>query len=156
MGLDIRAYKELREVENPQFDEDGWLINEDTEWKPGASMAWSETHFPGRGKGIDANKVYAYKETYYFRAGSYIGYNVWREKLHKFKGDVAFQELINFADNEGVIGPVVSRKLYDDFKKYEEDAKEYSREVGSHWLTKYYEWTKAFEFASNNGAVEFC
>lgn len=62
MGLDITAYKNLKVVEEPQIDEDGELVNWDTEWRPGASMEWSEKHFPGRGEGIDPQKVYSWKE----------------------------------------------------------------------------------------------
>ena len=42
----------------------------------------------------------------------------WRDKLNEFAGNVAFQELIDFADNEGVIGSELSKKLYDDFQKF--------------------------------------
>lgn len=158
MGLDITAYKGLKEVKNPQLDEDGDLVNYDTEWKPGASMEWSEKHFTGRGEGVEADKVYTFEDEFGFRAGSYSGYNWWRNELEQFKGDVAFQELINFADNEGVIGPVVSKKLLNDFKQYEQEAVEYANtlgENGSWWLDKYRDWMKAFEYASQNGAVDF-
>lgn len=124
----------------------------------GGGMEWSEKHFPGRGKGIDPQKVYSWEEEFSFHAGSYRGYNWWRSKLEKFKGDEAFQELINFADNEGVIGFVVSKKLAVDFAKYEEEAKEFSKtlgENGEYWLNSYHDWKKAFEIATDNGAVDF-
>ncbi|MGE8207735.1 hypothetical protein ACQKP0_25015 [Heyndrickxia sp. NPDC080065] len=159
MGLDITAYRKLKVVENPQFDEYGELENWDTEWKPGVSMEWSEKHFPGRGEGIEPQKVYTWEESFGFRAGSYGGYNWWRSKLEEFKGDVAFQELINFADNEGVIGFVVSKKLATDFAKYEEEAKDFSKTLGEnnreYWMESYYNWKKAFEMAADNGAVDF-
>jgi hypothetical protein len=158
MGLDVTAYKNLKKVDNPQIDKDGDLVNWDTEWRPGASMEWSESVWPGRGKGVEAKTVYSYEEDYDFRAGSYSGYNYWREQLACFKGEVAFQELVDFADNEGVIGPVVSKKLAKEFSDYEEEAKEFSKTLGENgdwWFEKYLDWKKAFEMAIENGAVDF-
>ena len=157
MGLDIRAYKKLKVVENPQKDEDGDLINWKAEWTPGEGMKWSEEHFPGRGEGINADSVYTYEDSFKFRAGSYSSYGYWRDKLEEFKGDVAFQELIDFADNEGVLGPVVSKKLFEDFKKYEEEAEEFAKTLndGEFFIERYICWMKAFEYASDDGAVDF-
>lgn len=159
MGLDITARKNLKEIENPIVDEDGYPEDWDNQWKPGASMEWSEENFPGRGEGVDANAVYEWEDSFEFRAGSYIGYGMWRRELDRFKGDVAFQELINFADNEGVIGSVVSKKLYNDFCAYEKEAEEYSKSVensdGEWFIYSYRNWKKAFEYASQNGAVDF-
>ncbi|WP_195536871.1 hypothetical protein [Bacillus paralicheniformis] len=162
MGLDITVYKNLKVVENPQFDGNGELENWNTEWTPGDSMRWSEEHFPGRGQGIDPDKVYTWEDTFQFRAGSYSGYNRWRAQLEKFKGNEAFQELINFADNEGVIGPIVSKKLAEDFQKHEDEAKAFAIRLGdvfddtsSYWFELYKTWKEAFEMASENGAVEF-
>ena len=158
MGLDITAYRKLKVVTNPQIDEDGELINWDTEWKPGASMDWSEENFPGRGEGIDSEKVYTWEEEYGFRAGSYSGYNRWRSELEEFAIDNSFQELINFADNEGVIGTVVSKKLVKDFIENEERAIEYDLALGENnwWINQYRKWKKAFEMAADDGAINFC
>lgn len=158
MGLDINAYKGLRKVENPKFDSDGELENWEIQWLPGASMKWSESVWPGKGKPIDADTVYEYEDCFEFRAGSYSGYNRWRDDLEKFKGDVAFQELIDFADNEGVIGSELSAKLRDDFKKYHDEAMEFAKreDVCMHFFESYCNWEKAFAMAAENGAVEFC
>lgn len=156
MGLDITAYKKLHKVENPILDEDGYPEDYDNEWMAGASMDWSEGIWKGRGEGVDSKTVYTYEDSYRFRAGSYFGYGWWRRELNNFKGDVAFQELINFADNEGVIGSIVAKKLLDDFKLYKEEAKEYAKTLGdTWWLEGYYSWMKAFEYASEDGAVDF-
>ncbi|MBU8594050.1 hypothetical protein [Bacillus subtilis] len=158
MGLDIRVFKNLTVVENPQLDEDGAVENWETEWTPGESMKWSEEHFPGCGEGVDPDKVYTWEESFSFRAGSYSGYGWWRRKLEEFKGDTAFQELINFADNEGTIGPVVSKKLAKDFNEHADAAREYARtlgDTGEVWLYLYDDWKKAFEMAAENGAVDF-
>lgn len=160
MGLDIVAFKKLSVVEEPERDEYGDLINYNTEWTPGSSMKWSEEHFPGRAEGLNADSVYTYEKIYMFKAGSYSGYNEWRDQLNTFKGKEAFQELINFADNEGVIGPVVAKKLYEDFKKNRHEALDYSmkrmkEDESLLFMELYEEWTKAFKVASDNGAVNF-
>lgn len=156
MGLDITAYKNLRKVENPKLDEYG-EIDWDSQFCAGSSMEWSEKHFPGRGEGVEVNTVYEYEEKFGFPAGSYSGYNRWRSMLEAFSNGVYFQELINFADNEGVIGSVVATKLHNDFVQNENSAKEYSQTIenGDWWFEKYLDWQKAFFFASENGAVDF-
>ena len=163
MGLDITAYKGLRVVQtNVKLDEDGEPLNLDwdTMWYPGGGMKWSESIWPGRGKPINPDVIYKYDDTFEFRAGSYSSYNTWRDALEKFKGDVAFQELIDFADNEGVIGTIVSKKLFDDFVKYHDEAKEYANkqcsETCNWFFDSYCDWEQAFKFASENGAVCFC
>jgi hypothetical protein len=157
MGLDITAYKKLKIVENSILDEDGNPVNWETEWKPGVSMEWSEQHFPGRGEGIDPNTVYTWEDEFGFRAGSYTGYNWWRNKLEEISDGESFQELINFADNEGVIGYVVSKKLAKDFTENEERAVEFAKKLDESewWLNQYRNWKRAFEIASENGAVDF-
>ena len=75
MGLDITAYRKLRKVENPELDEYGYPVDEENQWKPGASMEWSESVWPGKGKPINFESVYEWAECYCFRAGSYYGYN---------------------------------------------------------------------------------
>lgn len=157
MGLDITAYKNLIKIENPQRDGDGELIDYDEAFEPGASAKWSESAFPGRAEGLDISCVYQYQDAFDFRAGSYSGYNRWRDQLEEFGQGRAFQELINFADNEGVIGPVVSKKLACDFQALEPAARFYAENINSEWfIEQYLNWKKAFEMASENGAVEFC
>lgn len=172
MGLDIIAYKELTVIEPKRY-------NPDTMWRPGESMIWSETHFKGRGEGIEPLAYYKWNDLFHFRAGTYSGYNEWREKLDKFRQYLMqqaseqsnetftdqvkdadghmFMELIDFADNEGVIGPVVSKKLHHDFKVNEKQAQTYAKTIenGDYWLEKYALWQKAFDYAKDDGAVEF-
>lgn len=178
MGLDIIIYKNLKKVDNVDRNVDRDV---DRYWTPGPAMDWSEKHFPGRGEGVDSNSYYNYDDYDSFRAGSYSGYGWWRAKLellskiiksaqivkskdvkestkHIMGKDDPFIELTNFADNQGVIGPVISKKLYNDFCIYEKEAIEFSKtfEDGDYWLEKYTEWKNAFRMASENGAVEFC
>ena len=155
MGLDITAYKKLHIVKEPKYDK--WGDLDDAQWIAGTSMDWSESIWEGRGEGVDSKTIYEFADSFDFRAGSYSGYNWWRSMLEEFKGSVAFQELINFADNEGVIGSIVSAKLLKDFEDNMQDAVKFSKTIGDgdYWLEQYNNWAKAFMYASNNGAVDF-
>lgn len=157
MGLDICVYKGLKEVENPVLDENGRPEYKENQWCPGGGMEWSESVWPGKGDPLKCDSVYEYDDYWGFRAGSYSGYNRWRDDLEKFKGDAAFQELIDFADNEGVIGSLLSAKLRDDFKKYHDEAMEFAKreDVCMYFFESYCDWEKAFTMAAENGAVEF-
>ena len=117
---------------------------------------------PGRYKGRDI---------FEFRAGSYSGYNAWREWLCKTFLDVApevvwkrpkkfagkpFVELINFSDCEGAMGPITCSKLYLDFSnKTFEEAAELACPNGYDYDDRYKNWMKAFEIGSKDGFVTF-
>jgi hypothetical protein len=88
-------------------------------------------------------------------------------------------EMINFSDAEGAIGPVASKKLYNDFRRYEidvmnwmddmyltqtpitspdwrdEEAKPLDKGDFEWFQSRYKDWEKAFRIASNNGAVMY-
>jgi hypothetical protein len=164
MGLDITAYKKLTPVVGElKRDEYGCLP--DQYWEPHA-LDWSNRTFPGSGNGLSENAVYKYDDCFGFRAGSYSGYGQWRDDLARFAGygsakecwDKAangpFYELINFADNEGVIGPIVAKKLAKDFADNAERAKSFAND-DTWWLEQYTKWQKAFEMAADDGAVDF-
>lgn len=182
MGLDITAYGGLTKVD-AVFDADGEPINpatrEPLDW--GTEYHFqprANSYFPGREAGIEMDAVYRAARQMGFRAGSYGGYNTWRDELAKLAGYPAvsvdrygtgnaqlrydrsawdasggpFWELICFSDCEGVIGPVVSAKLAADFASHQGDADAHQDE----WFrTLYATWRKAFEMAADNGAVYF-
>lgn len=158
MGLDITAYRNLTKIATPILDGDGNPVNQE-EWRAHPeSIAWAEEHFPGRSEGIEPGAVYRFAKRLGFRAGSYTGYNKWRSWLaaavDHAKGDAAgpFAELIEFADNEGVIGPVVAAKLARDFAEHQAAV----AEVADDWQMDLYRlWRQAFEMAAENGAVDF-
>ncbi len=155
MGLDIRAFKNLKKVESPVLNDEGYPKIYDNQWIPGASMDWSESIWKGKGFPVESNCVYEFEDVYSFSVGSYHGYNLWRDELENFKGDVAFQELIDFADNEGVIGSVLSQKLYDDFKNNYKEAIKYSETInnGKWFIEKYEDWMNAFDYARQSGLL---
>ncbi len=169
MGLDITAYKKLSKVESPVFDGDG---------QPEEGVRfYAEANFLAQAEGIEDRTVYLYGAAHRFRAGSYGGYNAWREELAKLAGypqtphrsrwsketemlcaaavwngaKGPFAELIDFSDCEGVIGPVVAKKLAADFAEFQPKADA----IGDYFLERYNHWRKAFEMAADNGAVDF-
>lgn len=152
MGLDIKAYKNLKRVNNPERDEDGDLVN----WESlvdidQESLDYTEQHFKGRTQGLKAG-VYSYESEYGFRAGSYLYYNRFRDRLEQIASNSQLFELIMFSDCDGFIGSVVSKKLAKDFQDLEQDAKE---KLGQSDFELYLDFKKAFELASDNGCISF-
>lgn len=170
MGLDISAYRKLTPSPDVAKDEEGNPV----EWDAvlhvhPESLKWADEHFPGRSEGVRAG-YFTYEDSDGFRAGSYSGYNVWRDMLARYAGypsashvheqsdpgDGPFIELINFADNEGYIGPVVSAKLAKDFADHESAIIAKAEADGETWFIELYrKWRAAFAMAADGGCVEF-
>lgn len=169
MGLDITAFSKLKKaVGNEAFDDSGEL-----KYKDGWVRLNKNYDFPGRADDIDDRHAYKYGSFRHFPAGSYSGYNRWRDQLAQlagypltkwrgeqshaeacFQGAIGpFSELINFSDCEGVIGASVSAKLAKDFADFQEDADAHEDQ---RFRLLYAEWRKAFEMAADDGAVAFC
>lgn len=166
MGLDVIVFKGLKKIGtiNPSDYESYYENHEnDEKWIPGPEMEWSESIWTGRGEPYESYGIYDIDKLYHYHIGSYSTYNWWRNYLEQFvdnnfTNNTVFQELIDFADNEGVIGSVVSEKLYNDFSSNNEKAKNFSNNIdlGEKWLEIYYIWEEIFYIAKDNGAVEFC
>jgi len=140
MGLDISygkivKEKELNEDLEIHYDNEELIINQPFKFQLGS---------------LKEDKAYETEMIGSFCAGSYGGYNGWRERLFSLVNDGNIQEywdksndliekyleinllnesepffeLINFSDCEGVIGPEVSNKLHIDFETYNNLAKE--------------------------------
>lgn len=163
MGLDITAYQRL------------------TPDKDGKIQLWINGDFPGRAAPFDdADLRFTAKQAFSFRAGSYSGYNLWRDQLAKLAGypetdhpaphrkgershaafvwgqeprGLPFEELVNFADNEGTLGTTICQKLLKDFKEFDQRAKEFSED--SWFYLKYQDWAYAIALAADGGAVQF-
>lgn len=168
MGLDITAFRGLRVVrERPKDDETGY--------EEGLVTFYPNPDFMGREGEIQKNSWYSSEDSFHFRAGSYGGYNQWREQLAKMAGypptehegysgketlcsaacwngaTGPFSELINFSDCEGVIGADVSKKLAKDFAQFQTRA----AALDPYFMEMYAMWKKAFEMAADGGAVNF-
>ena len=161
MGLDITAYRQLTPAPDGVIvDESGYPEDYKTyELIRASTLEYGEEHFPGRAEGVAAG-LYAFTDSFRFRAGSYGGYNAWRSQLAELGGVTEkngldkgkpFAELVWFSDCGGIIGPVVAAKLLKDFQEHLPQAEK----IGSYFLENYKNWLKAFEFAADGGAVDF-
>ena len=157
MGLNVTVYTRLEFV---------CLPGPDYELQDDHIQIRENPDFPGRAAGLYLNGIYdtGGGAAHGFHAGSYGGYNRWRDVLDQAREDLpsyAFEELIEFADNEGTIGPSISLKLRDDFVRYAEQVKAKVTEIvkyeddRAYWLKLYEHWTKAFTLAADGGCVIF-
>jgi len=176
MGLDITAHRKLTKLDTV-FGSDGEPIDPVTrEPLEYAFKAYLNPDFPGRADEIIDRAIYTSEDSMGLHAGSYSGYNHWREQLAELAGYIPedyeqfgrarksycmpcwngaegpFAELINFSDCEGVIGCSVSAKLAKDFADFQHKADAHEDE---RFRMKYAEWRCAFEMAADQGAVEF-
>ena len=182
MGLDITAYRRVTKLD-VVFDEDGEPIDKDTlEYADYDVRVYANPDFHGREEGVEDRAAYSAEDSMGFRAGSYSGYNGWREELAKMAGypkspvdrgfgdSVAmhsggawaadsgpFWELINFSDCEGVIGPAVSAKLAKDFAEWDESAKRHdeANSLNGVLYGRFQCFRQAFEMAADGGLVNF-
>ena len=164
MGLDISYYQNLQ-FDSPDSDDD------DDKYETGLIHLYMVQGGVDRSDGLQTG-WYKGERGGNFRAGSYSGYNEWRnqlslcmlnlsaEKIWESEPDDGgssgrpFVELIHFSDCEGFIGPKTSAKLAADFAANEVKAQRYSEAQGEDWFyTKYKDWMAAFQCASSNGIV---
>lgn len=164
MGLDIIAYSELKKDEYSSA-----MSEEEKEELDGDCLIMStllteiDEVFPGRAEPLKYNgDVYDCENCAHISIGSYSTYGWFRRALETFSENRdCFNELIDFSDCEGVIGSIVSEKLYEDFSSNAESFEQwvyqkYSIVEGEWLLRMYYEFESAFEIAKDGGAVEFC
>jgi hypothetical protein len=176
MGLDISAYSKMTPA--PGIGDENLAAY----WAE--IIAHQEKSFPGRTEGLTSGSHFKCEELHAFRAGSYGGYNWWRNQLALMAyGKSAeeiwsdpnlagpFIEVINFSDCEGIIGPVVAAKLARDFSNHIEQAKRFAPQRSGDddpifdsnppserqgWFLEAYQlWARAFELAADGGCVRF-
>ncbi len=156
MGLDIVAYSKLTPSADQSRDEDGFALK--------GFVPYENPSFPGRVAPLSPTTVYDFEKEFHFRAGSYGGYNSWRNWLAQLAGFESaynvwamvekgqtgpFFDLINFSDCEGTLGTDACKKLLLDFDKFADQA-------GGGWDGELYrEWHKAFRLGADDGAVYF-
>ena len=120
-------------------------------------------------RGLEAGRCYEVGEREVTVHNSYSGHGLFREELARvFLGvtprsiwdnpdiyaDRPFFELIQFADNEGTIGPEAAADLAADFAEGREQWEADTRV--RLWLKETYaEWAAAFEAAAGGGLVMF-
>ena len=105
-----------------------------------------------------------------FRAGSYSGFGGFRSILCSVVLDVdvrelwatadnyryePFFELLNFADNEGCIGPIAARNLHEDFVANRSKVAASLAGEDAYFMEKYDLWTEACALAADTGLIDF-
>lgn len=162
MGLDVTAYSQLKredEANGDDYRKDRCDIYQ-------SSIEFAERHWPGRADGLKSGR-YSFGDRLDFRAGSYSGYGEWRHWLARLVGwkdardcwengspGSPFYELINFADNEGVLGSQVCAKLAKDFAHWQPKA-EATTEDPDWNIPLFNKWKEACELAADGGAIDF-
>jgi hypothetical protein len=160
MGLDVTALSKVKFISaDGEYDE---MTDRGYEWIGRTNRDWLD-RADGR-----TNGYYSYEERLDFPAGSYSGYGAFRHWLSSTMLGVApaivwgnsrtyqdkpFYELINFADNEGVIGPGPAKRLAEAFAAHDKQARD-DNAPGSYY-EEYVTWWRAFELAAEDGLVEF-
>lgn len=79
-----------------------------------------------------------------------------QQELVMHDGPVFFQELIKFDEKEAVIGPVICKKLFNDFKDNYDNAESYFNrleESEQKFWVQYKNWCKALFVAKQSGAI---
>ncbi len=156
MGLDITYYEKIEAAPDFKGELDGshihyGLIYFDADGKDGVG------HLDGLPEGV--MKVSGTIDG--FRAASYGHYSKWRyalEQAVKKVSDKPFDELINFCDCAGIIGPTTSAKLAGDFKANRERVfaafAQSKYEDGGYYCKMYDDFLRAFQTAAYTGCVE--
>jgi hypothetical protein len=167
-GLDVTAYGKLVPLKSMRVDDPAVAD------KPGL-VALQAGEMPERFEGLREG-VYRFRKSFDFRAGSYSGYNGWRNELAKLAGNPPspytldgkteprydatvwkrksgpFWELIAFSDAEGVIGPVVCKRVHADFVRFAAAA---ARHPDPGFRASYEDWKTAFAMCAQGGAIVF-
>lgn len=177
MGLDVSAYRNAVLVEVlprvEDWEEKYYDLSQPLEWRPDTDYIHNIRGFESRRGNLVTGGVYRHTERFDFRAGSYSGYNWWRDQLSRcmlgvsakeawsYSDNPTWQEksffsLIHFSDCEGVIGTEICKRLAKDFADNQAAADAYNAEDDSEWWHEQYsKWRKAFELAADNGYVDF-
>lgn len=161
MGLDISAYSKIERVE----DEDEAIV-----FVKRGTPQMDQAQDIEEGMFINSKSC----ESHFFRAGSYSGYNDFRNLLCEIMHGITakelwtkpevfegkeFYNLINFSDCEGHFGPTVAKKLHEDFVKYRykfiNGLNEKGHYEGYHYTRVYDDFMLGFEIASKGGVLIF-
>lgn len=160
MGLDVSFYASATKVEHSP----AYPFDDDECWDAHHVLYVSD--FPKQADGLEHHSCWVTEGRVAHIHHSYGGYNLFREWLSKTALDVApefvwtkpeayegksFVDLINFADNEGTIGPVTAQRLASQF------ASQRSRIVATNddMIDRYDEWGTAFALVGETGFVVF-
>jgi hypothetical protein len=193
MGLDCTAYEKVTLVEAITLEQLKVKNWEHPLYDDEAHCLLYNKDFPERSDGLVEGFYLIEGKSKGFRAGSYSGYMRYRQLLAQIVGaesaekfwrepeklkDKPFYEQINFADNEGFLGPETCKLLLADYKEmrpkamalfekmFEEDKKRIAAQPPSpfsvpldavrNWTADVYDdWIEAFEIAAGAGVIRF-
>jgi hypothetical protein len=183
MGLDITGFSNLRYLGHHEVPEHSEHPYDPETYERVHVEALAYDAFPHALMGIPNQRLKTYStsqfitcgcfeltektEQHAFRAGSYGGYNRWRQDLadrfnpYRDNGrpgpEGPFYELIWFADNEGTIGELAATSLLGNFRQYEVEyrAAHLGSEMGDYFVEKYADWLRACELAADSGLIDF-
>ncbi len=167
MGLEVIAYSNIKFLRE---------YFEDFDYDEGKTSLYVNTHFPDRAPEFK-DGIYSFDKEVGFCAGSYGGYNQWRDELahfaefeaHETDGykyphaetafnnlgvDKPFYELINFSDCEGVIGKDICVKLLKDFNDFQERAEQFETRC-IYFMKIYNSFIELLELAVYDGCLWF-
>ena len=164
MGLDITAYQKVNKSEE-------WFQKSGIEDFHESHLFKHEHPQMDRSPNMESGSYYVGGESYRFCAGSYSGYNKFREALsvgilgstpqevwnnpEKYQG-LPFVELIDYSDCEGFFDSEFSKKLFKDFESNEEKFKAYCESLGvNFYFQRYLDFKRGFELASDGGVLVF-
>ena len=160
MGLDCTAYSNIKLLHEINKN------NEDTDdfWERGLARLYM-TGFARHSDNLK-DGWYEAEDSYGWCAGSYSGYNRWRntvsevglgvpakvvwENFDQYE-DEGLAWLVHFSDCEGFIGPETSKKILVGLQKIQED----NLFTDEYDLVKLNHWIIGMTLAANNGAVVF-
>lgn len=180
MGLDVTVYEKAELTEPHEYDDDCYEKNHVRTFvyagfeqsMRGLVGAIARSDERGWENGAEPPCYATSGASFDFRAGSYSGHNRFREKLSRAAlavepqtvwshpedyAERPFFEFINFADNEGTIGPEAAADLARDFEEHR-DRIFAALDAGpdsDYFRGLYDDWAKAFALAANTGLVEF-
>ncbi len=164
MGPQFNVFSKLRKMEMSELS----LCEDGTPEEESVTSFFSNPQFPAHISGLDSTIFYRCNgKRMRFGAATYQEYQQFKHHLSRiagfqneleliFKGGpIYFVELLNFSDSEGTIGPMICKKLYNDFKDNYDIAEEYftNLEDGRKFWIHYQNWCKALSVARQNGAI---
>ncbi|SOK58627.1 hypothetical protein [Yersinia phage fHe-Yen9-04] len=151
MGLDITAYQNIKIIDSPDLDDNDEII--------GLSYdeyfnVYNYTYFKEHFKDLEVNGYYEFEDSFNFRAGSYGGYNSWRNELAFIvcklnnlsstlpsdtknlysniiwnlpeNNNIPLYKFINFSDCEGIIGTEYCNIIYKELLSIETEFKSHN------------------------------
>lgn len=164
MGPQFNVFSKLTKMKMSEVR----LYEDGTPEESNVTSFYSNPAYPAHIAGLDTTQFYRWggkkmkfgTSTYeeYFEFKNHLAQIAGFENLEELWGcgqPAFFIELINFSNTEGTIGPIICRKLYNDFKDNYDIAGQYflRLEDGKKFWVHYQNWCRSLSVARQNGAI---